>query len=306
LIKELRNHGIDEILAVCGSAKSCQKLHEYYQYFDGILTECEFWKTEKKCECTFSEFLNILKEANRLANESADRKLSINVYIGTITKEQLEEIALKKYRIDCFFVHCYVRDPKNAFKYGRKERFELFNTNEVSSVLRQIAQKSTIAIRPIFSAEGDDFNKAKTHYEKEQQAKKKMAGQLCDTEEERQKKATEFEWFMGDFLRQQQHVLSRKQVNSDTNHDIGILEYCNEIFESDWNKWKETPSSLSTATESASTAQAAAIEQTTMEAVQQEPILLLTGFQYFDYNHLDHYLPYINEIERDLETIATL
>jgi hypothetical protein len=113
--------------------------------FDGLVTEIEFWNAS----ATFEEFAGIAQYVRALDLKTpSGAPMPLGAYIGWPTPEQVTALTPL---VDRLFVHVYVKDAAAAYDYG-KERFAA------------IAAATSVEVRPIFSAEGQDWSAGDEHF----------------------------------------------------------------------------------------------------------------------------------------------
>ncbi len=145
-IQAARVFGVKQIYAVGGSSQNFDNFMVYHNShegkFDGLLTEIEFWTPGNM---SFAEYITTLKYMRQIAPG-----LTIATYVGWLNKTpgltQAQVADQITANADQVFVHCYVKNPTQAWAYSA-ERIQSLK-----------ASKGDIQIYPIFSAEGVQCN----------------------------------------------------------------------------------------------------------------------------------------------------
>lgn len=140
-----RAAGIRRLTAIGSAARAAWDQIDTFQregpLFDGLLTEIEFWQGDP----SFAGFLAVVDEVRALGIVDArGAPLPIAAYVGWFDAAQAAELVR---RLDGVLVHAYTTTAERAFPYAA-ERLGL-----LAEAMR--AAGRSVAVRPIFSAEGE-------------------------------------------------------------------------------------------------------------------------------------------------------
>jgi hypothetical protein len=118
------------------------------EMFDGALTEIEYWQSDEKPVDEMLEPVRYMKSlyprARRNLLNPQWSKFYYASYIGWPDYGQIKNDMAAE--LDFVFMHKYVRDPMDAFEYGKSRDDELFD------------ETSDLRIVPIYSAEGTEYH----------------------------------------------------------------------------------------------------------------------------------------------------
>lgn len=149
-----RLRGVSEVNAIGSLSKlawdTIAATQLEHRLFDGLVTEIEFWNQS----ASFEELQDIVGYVRDLDIQTADaRELPLAVYIGRATSEQFTALLPL---VDGLFVHVYVKSAEQAYGYGA-ERFSAIAAGND-------ALATNVDVRPIFSAEGQDWAAGDEHF----------------------------------------------------------------------------------------------------------------------------------------------
>ncbi len=142
--------GITEVNAIGSVAGDFSRYAGYNEQFptgsgfDGFLTEVEFWQGDAHAQ--FQNFLSLLAYIKNLKAKNGTVPVKVMAYVGWLNRDPQMTVSSVANSLaalcDRVLVHCYVKDPAQAYGYGKQRIEALKHANP------------SLEVFPIFSAEG--------------------------------------------------------------------------------------------------------------------------------------------------------